>query len=140
MQLKRLNRLIIISPAATEMGRERIWILWLIIQLPSAMVHGCSCPPGPAPTLCDDYETSINVYTARVINATCNCIPDVDYHDVNSLIGFYANTTNVSCVSAAKDSRGLVSETVARTTCDVYASYYIFPCKNILTSFAGKQV
>ena len=88
--------------------------------------------------MCGDYEASVNVYTARVINATCNCIPDVDYHDLNSFIAFYSNTTNVSCVSATKDSRGLISETVTRTTCDVYDSYHILPCKNILTNFAGK--
>ena len=111
----------------------------MFIQLPSVMVYGCSCPV-PTPTVCDDYKASINVYTARVINATCNCIPDVDYHDVNSFVAFYANTTNVSCVSAAKDSVALISETVARTTCDVYNSYQILPCKNILTNFAGKQV
>ena len=44
----------------------------------------------PTPTVCDDYKESSNVYTGRVINPMCNCIPDVDYHDIN--------TTNVACV------------------------------------------
>ena len=54
------------------------------------MVYGRSCPVGPTPTVCDDYKESSNVYTTRVINPMCNCIPDVDYHDIN--------TTNVVCV------------------------------------------
>lgn len=122
------------------MRREGNWILWLTIQLfSSVLVHGCSCPVWPLP-LCDDYETSSDVYTARVINATCNCIPDVNFHDESRLIAFYANTTNVSCVSAVLSSGEIVSETTVRTTCDAYNSYNIFPCKNILTNFAGKPI
>ena len=113
-------------------------LLWLlpILQLSSVMVYGCSCPRYPV-SLCDDYESSSSVYAARVINATCSCIPDGGYYDTNSGVSFYANTTNVSCVSAALYSGEVVSETVVRTTCDVYDSFYILPCKNILTNFAG---
>ena len=109
-----------------------------MIQLPSEVVNGCSCPDSPL-SLCDDYRRSASVYAARVINATCSCIPDVDYYDLNSGISFYAYTTNVSCVSAGRDSRGLFSETVVRASCDVNDSYHgILPCKNVLTKFAGK--
>ena len=113
-----------------------MWIMWLILQVPSAMVYGCSCPEYPLP-LCDYYESIDNVYAARVINATCSCIPDSSY-DTNSGYSFYANTTNVSCVSTTLYSGEIVSETVVRTTCDVYDSYYILPCAIILADFLGK--
>ena len=123
-------------------GHESVWTLpWLLIellilQLPSVTVYGCSCPRYPV-SLCDDYESSGSVYVARVINATCSCIPDSGYYDTNSGYSFYANTKNVSCVSAALDSGEVVSEIVVRATCDVYDSYNILPCKNTLTIFAG---
>ena len=119
-----------------KMRHNIVWIMWLILQVPSAMVYGCSCVDYPRP-LCGDYESSNNVYAARVINATCSCIPDSSY-DTNSGYSFYANTTNVSCVSTTLHSGELVSETVVRTTCDVYDSYNILPCANILADFVGK--
>ena len=88
--------------------------------------------------LCDNYGSINDVYAARVINATCSCIPANSYHDTNSGYSYYENTTNVSCVSAALDSGEVVSETVVRTTCDVYDSFYILPCNNILADFVGK--
>ena len=118
-------------------GYESIWILlWFlpILQLPSVMVYGCSCLRYPV-SLCDDYESSSSVYAARVINATCNCVPD---GGTNGGYSFYAYTNNVSCVSAAlTDSGEVVSETVVRTTCNVYRSFPGLPCKNILADFAG---
>ena len=120
------------------MRHEVIWTsIWICGWL--SMVYGCSCPEWPV-ALCDNYETSSNVYAARVINATCSCISE-GYHDVNSGYAFHGNTTNISCVTAAIDSGELVSETVVRTevrtTCDVYDNYNILPCKNILINFAA---
>ena len=114
-----------------------ISVLWLMVQCSSEVVDGCSCPVG-SPPLCDYYRSSADVYAVRVINGTCNCIPDVDYYN-DELVAFYANTTNVSCVTAGRDSRGLVSETLVRASCDNYRRIYqILPCRNVLTKFAGK--
>lgn len=117
------------------MRHEIIWAIWLTIQLPS-IVNGCSCIDFPT-SVCYNYETTSNIYVARVINSTCNCIPGASY-DINSGYSVYANTTNVSCVSAATESGQFSSVTIARTTCDVYQGYNILPCQNILGAFAGK--
>ena len=93
-------------------------------------VFGCSCvyPPKYSTvieSLCEDYQWSSDVFAARVINASCNCIPPYN----NSSYG----PANISCLSS---SEYFTTEVVSGATCDAgIQTYGILSCDMILNKF-----
>ena len=103
-------------------------LLLLISLLP--MVFGCSCV-WPPESLCSDYGRSTNVFTGRVINASCNCIPP---RNDNS---YRYGGADIACLSGDISGEHFSSEVVAGATCDVagFQPYGPLPCNTILAKF-----
>jgi len=98
-------------------------------------VWGCSCTDESftqsiLESLCQDYNFSADVFVARVLNASCNCIPSVGHAD------FFQNVTDISCVTGALTSGQFTSEVVTRGSCDVGLDLYgVLSCDSIVSSF-----
>ena len=117
----------------TRMANSMLHGLLLVALCLLPTVFGCSCvyPPEystPLESLCRDYQWSTNVFTARVINASCNCIPPRN----DSSYG----PADVTCLSGTiSDSEYFTSEIVAGATCNASISLYGVSCNSILNKF-----
>ena len=102
-----------------------IQVIWLLLPV----AFGCSCggPPNSnkLESLCLDYQASPDVFTARVINASCNCISSLNDSS-------YGQPT-ISCLSG-RLSEYFTSEIVARATCG-YPGYGILSCDRVLNKY-----
>ena len=98
------------------------------------IVSGCSCveesfTQSSLESLCQDYDFSSNVFVARVLNASCNCVPSIGDAD------FFQNVTDISCVTGALTSGQFTSEVVIRGSCDVTSNLYgVLSCDSIMSS------
>ena len=103
----------------------------LVVTCLLPMVFGCSCSLSsqlsPLESLCRDYQWSSDVFAARMINASCNCIPPYN----NSSYG----PANISCLSS-DISEYFTTEVVSGATCDAGIEMNgILSCDMILNKF-----
>ena len=111
--------------------------LFLLCALPS-VAFSCSCPVGSFPRprtqaieedFCGQYSRP-DVYTARVVGATCNCIPASG--DANLQCQDYTFATdNTSVVNVEVVNRILDS------VCNRYRYGDVSQCSGLTTSLAG---
>jgi len=121
-------------PKKMRSVRVLCWCFLVTFGLP-VKVWGCSCTDDSftqpiLESLCQDYNFSANVFVARVLNASCNCIPSVvDGAD------FFQNVTDISCVTGALASGQFTSGVVTRGSCDVGRDLYgVLSCDSIMSS------
>ena len=110
--------------------------LFLLCALPS-VAFSCSCPVGSfnrprTQAIEEDFcgEYSPNVYTARVVGATCNCIPASG--DANLQCQDYTFATgNTSVVNVEVVNR------ILEPVCNRYRYGDVSQCSGLTTSLAG---
>jgi len=111
--------------------------LFLLCALPS-VAFSCSCPVGSFPRsrtqaieedFCGEYSSS-DVYTARVVGATCNCIPPSG--DANLQCQDYTFATGSTSVVNVE----VVNRILESVQCATYR-YGVAPCSGLTTSLAG---
>ena len=97
--------------------------------LPTVFGYNCEKPTYSTAleSMCDDYQASSDVFTVRVINASCNCIPSIK--DIS-----YGQAA-ISCLSASGGSSDyFTSEIVAGATCG-YQGSKILSCDRVLNMY-----
>jgi len=108
-------------------AKVRVGVLLLVCY--PLMVLGCSCLPEQySQSACADYQFSDDVFVARVINATCNCIPSV-----NSNTNGFQNIADISCTSASLTESGEFTNAIlTQATCDAMDHVYgVLTCDTI---------
>ena len=115
--------------------KMKVFCLFLLCGLPG-VAFSCSCQPGSftrprtqaiEEDFCGEYSRP-DVYTARVVGATCNCIPasgdaNLQCQDYTFATG-NTNVVNVGVVNRIQES-----------VCG--RSYGVAPCSGLATSLAG---
>ena len=109
-----------------------ISILVTMCLLPT--VFGCTCGYDPdlytpLELLCMGYQVTSDVFTGRVINASCNCVPSYN-HDP-----YFGSSTNIECLSS-DISEYFTTEIVSRAECDDFIDTYgVLSCDTVLNKF-----
>ena len=116
----------------------KVLCLFLLCALPS-VAFSCSCAVGSfsrsrtqaiKDVFCSEYSSS-DVYTARVVGATCNCIPASGDANLQCL-DYTFTTDNTSVVNVEVVNRILES-----VQCDTYRYEEVSQCSGLTTSLAG---